>query len=376
MPTKTQTGCRTSSSVWRWKISHVSRSSFISALPQGTPRLREEDVVEARPVQLDRVDRDAGMIECLRDVRNRTRARLYEKANAFIVRLELAHRRLRLKDFRRGSKLISRLLELRRGAERDRDDLARDLALERLRRALGNDLAVVDDRDPVAQRVRLVEIVRRDEYRHPFAAKPADLVPHPRAALRIQPGRRLVEEQRLRRMNDAERYVDAPALTARVRLALAVRVIRQIERGERRGRARVRVRLRMPVHARLKHELLARGDLVPRAAALRNVADATADLAGLAQQVGARDRRPARVRRDQRREHPQRRRLAGAVRAEEAENFSLAHVQVDAAHCVDGFHGPTLPNLERFAQGLCLDHLRAPRPVARTQILAAGQWNG
>src|SRR5690606_14151822 len=107
------------------------------------------------------------------------------------------------------------------------------------------------------------------------------LVPHPGTALRIEPRGRLVQEQDLRRMDDAERDVDTPSLASRVGLAFAVGVLREVEGRERRRRACVRFGLRQAVHSRLVNQLLAGRHLVPRAPALRDVTDTTADFPGL-----------------------------------------------------------------------------------------------
>src|SRR4051812_41719559 len=63
--------------------------------------------------------------------------------------------------------------------------------------------------------------------------------------------------------------------------------------------------------------------------------------------VDAEDLGVARVDREQRREHPQHRRLAGTVRTEDAEDLALAHLEVDA---VDG---PQVA--EGLHQAACLD---------------------
>jgi hypothetical protein len=70
--------------------------------------------------------------------------------------------------------------------------------------------------------------------------------------------------------------------------------------------------------------------------------------------VGAGDRRFAGARRDQRGQHAQRRRLAGAVRAEEAEDLAFADAEVDAAH---GFDGAAL-GAERLPEVMRLDDRR------------------
>ena len=62
--------------------------------------------------------------------------------------------------------------------------------------ALRDDPAVVDDRDPVGDALRLLHVVRREKHRHVLvAAQPADEFPDLVAGLRVEPAGRLVEEQ-------------------------------------------------------------------------------------------------------------------------------------------------------------------------------------
>ena len=159
-------------------------------------------------------------------------------------------------------------------------------------RALGDDLAAVHDGDPVAERVRLLQVVRGEEHRHALVAQPAHLVPHVRAGLRVQAGGRLVQEDDLRLVDDAERDVHPAALAAGVRLALAVGVLGELERLQRDLGAALCLGLAHAVQPGLEHQLLAGGDLVPGAAALGDVADPAAHLA----RVGAAGRRRRRWR--------------------------------------------------------------------------------
>src|SRR5262249_7384394 len=77
--------------------------------------------------------------------------------------------------------------------------------------------------------------------------------------------------------------------------------------------------------------LIDREQLVEREA-LRHVADAPLDAFRIARDVDAADRRGARRRHEQPAEHADRRRLAGAVAAEEAEDFAAVHVERHAVH--------------------------------------------
>ena len=84
-------------------------------------------------------------------------------------------------------------------------------ALSSSGRAADDDHAAVDDREPVAQAIGLLEVVRRQEQRHALALQPPELVPERRARGRIDPGRRLVEEQQARAVHEPAGQVDPPA---------------------------------------------------------------------------------------------------------------------------------------------------------------------
>src|SRR5437868_14120190 len=109
------------------------------------------------------------------------------------------------------------------------DDVSGDCAIQRLGRVFRDDLSVVDDRDAVAQRIRLVEVMRCHEYRRPPFVHPPHLVPDTRAALRVEPGGRLIEEEKLRVVDEAETDVKPALLATRVRADLAVRRAFQLE---------------------------------------------------------------------------------------------------------------------------------------------------
>ena len=111
----------------------------------------------------------------------------------------------------------------------DDDRVGRHPPLELLGRAVGDDLAVVHDHHAVAQRVRLLEVVRREEDGRAAFAQHADLVPQVRSVLRVEARGRLVEEEHVGLVDDAERDVETPALTARVRVDAAVGELGEVE---------------------------------------------------------------------------------------------------------------------------------------------------
>jgi len=86
----------------------------------------------------------------------------------------------------------------------------------------------------------------------------------------------------------------------------------------------------------LQYEVLASGGEFVGTPELAHVPDALAHLLGLAGDVDAGHRGAPAVDREQRGQHAQCRRLAGSVRAEEAEDLSLPDLDADAPHRLDG----------------------------------------
>ena len=114
-------------------------------------------------------------------------------------------------------------LDLRLVARGRLDRRPADLRLERVGRALGDDLAGVDDPDPVGERVGLLEVLRGQEDGHALVAgEPRDLVPERGAALHVEAGGGLVEEEDAGLVDQRQREVEPPAHAAGVAADLAV----------------------------------------------------------------------------------------------------------------------------------------------------------
>ena len=107
---------------------------------------------------------------------------------------------------------------------RDRVDArSPDLRLQGGRRALRHDAPVVDDPDPVGEHVGLLEVLRREEDGDAVLARqPRDLVPEGRPRLWIETGRRLVEEEHARAVDERERQVEPALHPAGVAADLAI----------------------------------------------------------------------------------------------------------------------------------------------------------
>ena len=224
------------------------------------------------------------------------------------------------------------------GRRLERD--AADLGLERGRRALGDDVPVVDDADAVGEHVGLLEVLRRQEDGHAVLARePLDLRPQRAAALRVEAGRRLVEEQDGRAVHAARaRGRGGASCRPSSRRPCARR-----RRSARRGRAARRRACgarpcdrpcRPPWRSMCSRPVRKSSSAASCSAAPIVPADAGPSL----DDVEPGDRRRPPVGRQQRDEHQHRRRLAGAVGPEEAVDLARRDLEVDA---VDGLD-PTL----------------------------------
>ena len=153
-------------------------------------------------------------------------------------------------------------------------------------------------------------------------------------AVRVQALGRLVEEQHRREVDQRRREVDASLHPARVLAHPPAGGVAEAEQVEQQRGAPRGLAAREAVQTAVQHEqFAARGELVD-ADLLHREADPPAHLPRLPRDVVAGHGRPAGRRPDQRPEHAHRRRLAGAVGAEDAEHLARAHAERDAAHRV------------------------------------------
>src|SRR2546423_1125185 len=124
-----------------------------------------------------------------------------------------------------GERLRGQLVEDARRAVGLEDDVAAVLAVADLggrrgadqvgRRADRDDLAASENRDAIGQALGLVEVVRRENDRLAEAAKRAQGLPGLAARVRVEAGRRLVEEDQLGVADEREAEVEAAALPTR-----------------------------------------------------------------------------------------------------------------------------------------------------------------
>ena len=129
---------------------------------------------------------------------------------------------------------------IRFGDEGDRDALAADGGLQLVGGALGDDAAVVDDRDGVGEAVGLFQVLRREEHRRAAADEGLDDVPQGESTARVEARRGLVEEEHGRVDDEGAREVDAPPHAAREALDDAVLRLDEVEQLDELGRSPLR----------------------------------------------------------------------------------------------------------------------------------------
>ena len=206
-----------------------------------------------------------------------------------------------------------RLLQLGRAAERER-------------------LAIVDDRDPFAELVRLIHVVRREQRRLPSFVQVAQDAPEVDAGLWVDPRGRLVEEEHLGLVH--ERASDHQPLreSARKLEHHRLRSFGERELLEQLVGAQARPPPRHAEETAVVVEVLPHGQRAVECVRLRDDTDAPLYGCRVVSHVQAGDQRPPARRHDDRGQHPDRRRLAGAVRAEQPEELAAAHLEVEAVH--------------------------------------------
>jgi hypothetical protein len=192
---------------------------------------------------------------------------------------------------------------------------------------------LVHDHEPVAELLGLVHVMGRQDERDTSLLEPVEAIPQQVPRLRIQPGRRLVEEEHRRFVDQRPGNRQAPLHPARQRLDLVVGAFGQLRELEQLVGPAVDLRPLEPEVATVDHEVLADGQLGVKGVLLRHDAEAGADVGPVGRGVHPHHPEVTRADRRDTADHPHRRGLAGPVRAEEAERFARGDVEVDV---VDG----------------------------------------
>ncbi len=298
----------------------------------------QEDVVQAGPGQAQVVEFDAAALEDRGDpshVPEPTGLRGQPATAPLHVHLR------RVVTHQRG-----RLVEVRGGGEGDHDAGPACLVLELRGGARGDDLALVDHHDLVGQVVGLLQVLGGQDQGGALVHQLAEHRPQPRPALRVQPGRRLVEEQDGRRGQQADRQVEPAAHAPRIGLGHPVGGMGEVEAVEEPFGGLDDVLPGQPVERPDEPEVLAAGEELVDGRRLAGEPHAAADLVGLPEDVEAGHPPGAARGHAQRGQHPHERRLARAVGAREAEDGAGRDDEADVVH------GPVFPELLDQFDGL------------------------
>ena len=229
-------------------------------------------------------------------------------------------------------------------ADEPRDERRRRMLVHLRRRADLLDPPVVEDGDPIAHRERLFLVVRDVDERHPeLLLDLLELDLQLLAELQVERAERLVEEQRPRRVHDRARERDALPLAAGQLAGLALAVPLEPDAGERLARLRAALRLRDLPHAQAVLHVLLHRHVREQRVVLEDGVDRPVERRATGD-VRPAELDPALVGPLEAGDHPQRRRLARAGRAEHREELAARDVEVDP---VDGRDVPVpLPHAD------------------------------
>ena len=175
------------------------------------------------------------------------------------------------------------------------------------------------------------------------AAQRVDVAPQRRPRLRVEPDRRLVQEQHARGVQQAAGDLQPALHPARERAHERRAAIGQAHELEHRVEPRGHAGASQPIDGGVEAQVLLGAEMLVERGLLEDEADAPANLGALPHDVESRHPGAAGRGPQQRAKHLDRRRLAGTVGPEEAEQLPRRHAQVDAAHGFDGAIGLRQP---------------------------------
>lgn len=233
----------------------------------------------------------------------------------------LAHRGDLTKRLRRGKQVAC-------GGEPDPIVLA-DKSHELGAGPLGDDLAVVDDADPVAEALGFLHVVGRVEHGHALGAEVFDAFEDRVSALWVYAHRRLVQYEELRAVQQADTDVE-PALHATGELAGTIAgPVGKLDDCENLVDPPGEIRSGQPVESAEEREVLPRREVRVDGEVLRNVADGSLGCHASCAEWFAKDVHLARITLQESADHRDARGLAGTVRAEESVCLPLGDLEAD-----------------------------------------------
>src|SRR5882762_10385189 len=215
--------------------------------------------------------------------------------------------------------------------------------------SLGDDLPVIHDRDAIAEALGFLHVMRREQDRAARGAKAADDLPQLPARLRVEPRRGLVEKEQLGLADERTGDREPLLLPAGQRDHAGAAFLFELDEREHFVDG-----VRLAVERSKQREDFADGELVGELCFLQLNAEPFAQGASRRSVLPphAEDFDVARVGRRQPFEDLDRRRLAGAVRAEQPKTFAGADAEIEAGDrddVIEALHQrPTVDRYDGF----------------------------
>ncbi len=209
---------------------------------------------------------------------------------------------------------------------------------QRLRRVERDQPPLGDQGDHVAL-LGLGHVLGGDQERAAGLAQPVELAPDALADERVDAGGRLVEEHQLGVVDERAGELQPAAHAARQVAGPSLPGVGELQPVEQRPDARPPLEQEQPVQARDEVQVLADGQVVVQRDVLGHEADPGAGLGGKPGGVGAEHLGLAAGRAEGAREQPDRRRLAGAAGADDADDRPARDREVDARQRDDVVEG-------------------------------------
>ena len=195
---------------------------------------------------------------------------------------------------------------------------------------------MVDDRDAIAEIVRLVHVVRGDQNRELHAvAQFVQHLPDSDARNRVETGGGLVEKEDTGTMHQAASDFEPPSHAAGKRFGLGFAPFGEVDGLEELRDIALPLRARHAIELGVQTHVLLGGQIGVECRVLEDQPDIAPHGVALGVHVEAGDGGAAAGRLDQRAEHRDGGRLAGPVWAQEAEDLAGRDLEVDPAHGLD-----------------------------------------
>src|SRR5438445_1582371 len=290
---------------------------------------REKDVLESHGNYFDMADRGTGRSRGIERRRNEI-----SRGGAVRGDRQRSVRTLAPRDRCASREAVDhRSLVAVQGDLEMHDLLRADRPLQSRGGVQGDDAAVVDDRDAVAELVCLLHVMRREQDRPALCLELADPVAQVARSLGVEPDCRLVEYHERRIGQKRPRQRETLPHAGGVTLHIIVGAVGELHGGQDVRDARLRLARRHVVQRREVFEVLAAGELPVEAPfSGEHRAEPCAYFARPREGIDAEDADRAACRDEERGEHLHRRRLARAVRPEEAEDLTRLYNEIDPIH--------------------------------------------